>query len=618
MTTSIENGLYDHFIAFASFANIQNDVVLPPPSSRQAKSRERLQRMPRVPFAELSTDVYDELIRRQKASRAQDLMTGEIVPQALGPQEGFHPKRNQTREHLAILQQSRFKDLVLDVYFEVVRRFPTYQIPADTSRQQAPTQDQVPIKNGVNSSVVTSPRSLSRPLPKTFHTTTVLPSKSKLVEKSEDSEDEEPTRPVPSPRSTKDVQSSTITSSPQSSPTTTTNSLASRWLGDKELKHDVMTQSSPTSSNSSTRTHSPVSTGTQDLTSAKQEVHSASDKQYAELLSQFELLEANYQTLLVEMTNVKREADVAKRLISEKDDTILSLSTQLENERNESQGNTSSLEEELFRTNGSNKKLHAEINVLETELTKARGRLASLQSVPVSDIDRQQFDTLNQQYANLSAEHDTLQTRLQLQNEVTEQVRTEALKFISEIRTLAQLDSSNRQRMERLSSQVKSLQTENRGLREKIVSDQIPQLSLPDRQGDIPSRNNRSTAASLFVSPQGLIPVSDFTDFQSSVDLLLSASSSITTADEQAYFLDLVRATVSNSKNVVADTDGNDTATTKLRTRVSQATNSLVLAAKTLVLSSGLAPVSILDASVCNLVECVIALVKTSKLKPTK
>jgi hypothetical protein len=93
-------------------------------------------------FTELSTDVYDELMRRLSNGRSG---VGEWQPTRarariacalaegrpcraemphLAVREEFHPKRNQARQKLATLPKTRFKDLSSDVFFELERRFP--------------------------------------------------------------------------------------------------------------------------------------------------------------------------------------------------------------------------------------------------------------------------------------------------------------------------------------------------------------------------------------------------------------------------------------------------------------------------------------------------------------
>ncbi|KAF9017999.1 hypothetical protein BDZ89DRAFT_1165453 [Hymenopellis radicata] len=87
-----------------------------PPNSRSS-ARQKLTRLTIQQFHELSTDVYDELLRRQDENE---------VP-FLPVREEFHPKRNQARQKLATLPTSRFEDLSSDVYYELLRRYPEFK-----------------------------------------------------------------------------------------------------------------------------------------------------------------------------------------------------------------------------------------------------------------------------------------------------------------------------------------------------------------------------------------------------------------------------------------------------------------------------------------------------------
>ncbi|KAG5363087.1 Protein SPA2 [Yarrowia sp. B02] len=91
-------------------------------SARVHKAREKLLKLSPLQFAELSTDVYDELQRRQGLSyEAQDF---------LAPRANFHPKRNQARQKLSTLPASRFRDLASDIQYEIERRHEEAGIPA--------------------------------------------------------------------------------------------------------------------------------------------------------------------------------------------------------------------------------------------------------------------------------------------------------------------------------------------------------------------------------------------------------------------------------------------------------------------------------------------------------
>ncbi|KAJ7232792.1 hypothetical protein B0H12DRAFT_1328021 [Mycena haematopus] len=87
------------------------------PANSRSTARQKLTRLTIQQFHELSTDVYDELVRRKNEKE---------VP-FLPVREEFHPKRNQARQKLATLPISRFEDLSSDVYFELARRYPEFK-----------------------------------------------------------------------------------------------------------------------------------------------------------------------------------------------------------------------------------------------------------------------------------------------------------------------------------------------------------------------------------------------------------------------------------------------------------------------------------------------------------
>lgn len=90
------------------------------PANSRSTARQKLTRLTKQQFQELSTDVYDELVRRKNNTSDNE------VP-FLPVREDFHPKRNQARQKLATLPTSRFKDLSSDVYYELARRYPEFK-----------------------------------------------------------------------------------------------------------------------------------------------------------------------------------------------------------------------------------------------------------------------------------------------------------------------------------------------------------------------------------------------------------------------------------------------------------------------------------------------------------
>src|SRR5690606_995327 len=81
--------LGEHYIALRKYLNGRGGK----PSGATAKAKDKLLRLSSTQFLELSTDVYDELVRRQD-SRS---------PPSLPSEGGFHPKRNQARQKLSSL-----------------------------------------------------------------------------------------------------------------------------------------------------------------------------------------------------------------------------------------------------------------------------------------------------------------------------------------------------------------------------------------------------------------------------------------------------------------------------------------------------------------------------------
>ncbi|KAG6381880.1 hypothetical protein JVT61DRAFT_495 [Boletus reticuloceps] len=90
------------------------------PANSRSTARQKLTRLTRQQFQELSTDVYDELIRRKMNTSENEIL-------CLPPRDEFHPKRNQARQKLATLPAARFEDLSSDVYFELSRRYPEFK-----------------------------------------------------------------------------------------------------------------------------------------------------------------------------------------------------------------------------------------------------------------------------------------------------------------------------------------------------------------------------------------------------------------------------------------------------------------------------------------------------------
>lgn len=228
--------LGEHYISLKRFLSEKTRDGRPqaPPN----KARDKLQRLTGVQFLELSTDVYDELKRREAVARRPSnasIPNGGGPPPYLLPENNFHPKRNQARQKLSSLGPPRFRDLATDVFCELERRYPRFQAgdiprmgsPMSTMSMRGPSSRSGTPVNGMNG--FPGPRSQSRirrpseassirsgrggpppngsyggpgspspangeygrPMPKQFQSNTIVPNKSTMLE-----EDDDPISPL--------------------------------------------------------------------------------------------------------------------------------------------------------------------------------------------------------------------------------------------------------------------------------------------------------------------------------------------------------------------------------------------------------------------------------------
>ena len=240
----MEENLSQHYKILKRYLaeSLRDDKANPKPN----RARDKLLRLSPVQFMELSTDVYDELLRRQSA--AGQYMNGPgQVPSYLLPKDNFHPKRNQARQKLATLPPPRFRDLATDVFYELERRFPHFaasgierngspapSIRGPPSRQGTPNgirPGQSPMvghpgagrlgpdygtRNASLGSQVMSGQGIpategdayGRPTAKTFQSNTIIPNKSTLVEDDDDQMGPEDTGDGRSFRSRRDTNAS--------------------------------------------------------------------------------------------------------------------------------------------------------------------------------------------------------------------------------------------------------------------------------------------------------------------------------------------------------------------------------------------------------------------------
>lgn len=212
--------LGEHYVALKRYLSQTSRDGKPNPPAN--KARDKLQRLTSVQFLELSTDVFDELLRRQAFSRRPPNAPPNVGPPAyLLPEDTFHPKRNQARQKLSSLGPPRFRDLATDVFCELERRFPRF-VAGDIPRMTSPASTRAPSRAGTpmggypprgvsrrqpsNASSIRGalqdaydippspgmpPNNFDRPQPKQFQSNTIIPNKSTMVEEDDDGPEDE-------------------------------------------------------------------------------------------------------------------------------------------------------------------------------------------------------------------------------------------------------------------------------------------------------------------------------------------------------------------------------------------------------------------------------------------
>jgi hypothetical protein len=205
----LEETLAEHFRVLKAYLGpYLNDAQGNP---RPSRAKDKLTRLSAVQFQELSTDVYDESIRREDdRKRGGPGAQGNATPKFLPPKNNFHPKRNQARQKLSTLPLERFRQLATDVFYELERRFPRFtgrepnrsaspapSVASRASNKGPPDRQGTPNGMGRQPPPFSGPpgglmpggqqNSFGRPLPKTFQSNTIVPNKGTLVEDDDDS-----------------------------------------------------------------------------------------------------------------------------------------------------------------------------------------------------------------------------------------------------------------------------------------------------------------------------------------------------------------------------------------------------------------------------------------------
>ncbi|KAF2090000.1 hypothetical protein K490DRAFT_35888 [Saccharata proteae CBS 121410] len=571
---------------------------------RPNKARDKLLRLSSVQFQELSTDVYDESMRREsERRRGGPNALGNDTPKFLLPKNNYHPKRNQARQKLSTLPLERFRQLATDVFYELERRFPRFTAP-DIERVTSPTGSTTSSyrsgPNGRGPSGYRGPsgpggppygrrpsqasshgppggNGFGRPLPKTFQQNTIVPNKSTMVE-----DDDDP-------------------------------SGVSELEDDNDDAFDL--EDAPRQSSRGT---------TQSVSRRAQTL--CADKMLADLNEQIVQLQEKHDHLEAKLKEREEEIERLQTADKERDDSALTVKAELADLRINLERKVEEAQSSLEEAQNLNDSLRAELEKLRVGSAAVeqnlRAQLAEGERADGSDDDWQ-------------IRYKQLERELEEQQHVTDQVRREASQFLQEMRILSERSSGTLEKEQKLQDQVSQLESELKEWKTRYARAKTQVRSL--RASTVGLNNVANDNIASFVhnadltQPDGIVAAVHVAKFQLSIDELLQTAR----RSESAAVLECMKNVVSCVRNISADLTGADSPhtsisgsgagetidvakrQTKLKSRVSATANNLITASKNHASAAGLAPVSLLDAAASHLTTAVVQLLKVVKIRPT-
>ncbi|KAI0810159.1 hypothetical protein GGR55DRAFT_127379 [Xylaria sp. FL0064] len=582
-----EGVLGEHYVALRRYlASTSKDGRANPPPN---KARDKLLRLSSVQFLELSTDVFDELMRRQMKRPPPGAPPNAGPPPYLLPEPNFHPKRNQARQKLSTLGSPRFRDLATDVFCELERRIPAF-VASVTPRRSTPggPPGAPPSRTGTPVNGVGLPRgpngamrrpsdassirsagppripndfpvppspglppngNFDRPLPKQFQSNTIVPNKSTMVEEDDDG------------------------------------------VGSNDDDNDAL--------------------GSRGRNS-KQEIMSPASDVDKKLIDDYQKQVQELRGRLEDMENEMKKKDEELTVLRDGERSRTTASTV---EKKEWEELRTSLEGKLADAEGLNASMRDELDRLRDEHA-AESRALREEIEEIHQSSRGIDDSA------IMRENEELRIALQEQQQVTDEARREARQFLEEMRALSQQHMPSWEKQTELERTVEQLEKEvhdwkNRYARTKT---QLRNMRASSIGLTIDTDAAKYVREKGFAEDNGLVKDVHVTKFQISIDELLRCART----DEPEKVIDRMKSVIVNIRRITKDMEDSQPAEEevvrqqqKLKNRVSATANNLITASKNFASAAGISPVSLLDAAASHLVAALVELLRTVKIRAT-
>lgn len=631
------------------------------------RARDKLLRLSAVQFQELSTDVYDELLRRQSAGGPQPNGPGQ-VPMFLLPKENFHPKRNQARQKLATLPPPRFRDLATDVFYELERRFPRF-VGGDIERIGSPALSSVgppsrertpnglrpgvpsggfaPRKASLNSGLAvpvatTTEQKFEKPTPKTFQSNTIVPNKGTLVEDDDDqTESEYRDSAFGSRRDTQNTFQST-TGADNRPPNYVE---AERRISELQRKVDELEatirdkdsvirgkDSAIRDKDSAIRDKDSAiwdkDSAIRDKDSAIQDRDSVIQERDSELQEKDrELREREYALRDKESALDKiRETQLLQGKVKASDPVpdllylhLLTNSFQASNaERGQWAELQTALEEKVANAVGLNNNLKSELEKLRANHADTTREL-QYQKELLNEQDDSGMNEWRTRFESLDKSYQALLADLRQQQIVTNEVKQEGAVFLEEMRALSAHSNQSYEREENLLSQVHKLEDQLKQWKTRYSRAKSQVQTLHNSSLGFPAQQPDMAQLGGFIEQDGMVNGLHVTRFQVAIDELLRAARGGEPSSVLAHVKSVVIAVRSISQDlgeISSDGDQDVQKIVKLKVKISATANNLITASKNFAISKGLSPVSLLDAATSHLTVAVVSLIHIVKIHP--
>ncbi|KAB8304650.1 hypothetical protein EYC80_004020 [Monilinia laxa] len=606
--------LSEHYVSLKRYlaASLRDEKGNPRPN----RARDKLLRLSPVQFQELSTDVFDELLRRQQAGRRtpSGQRNDPGPPPHLLPKNTFHPKRNQARQKLSTLPPPRFRDLATDVFFELERRFP--QFPAgERTRMGSPVSTRgPPSRNGNSTPVDLPPRGPSR-MRRPSDASSIGPYSMRSERRSEGrSESRNGSRmaPLNGPNGNLSVPPSPGMP-PNDYGRPTPKTFQSNTIVPNKSTMVEDDESGPEDNDDGGSTYG-LEGAARNRESKKSIGGSDVDKKIID----------DYQSQVMEL---QERLDSMEGDLKRKDDELNSVMDQ--QKEKDTSADVEKKEWEDVRMDLENKLADAQIlnDNLQLELDQARESQANLDRDLKSQIQELQIalvdagKSIGSGDADLERENAELRSELREQQEITEDVRSEAQEFLREMRMLSERSTASYEREEQLEIMVSKLEDEVKDWRNRYAKAKTQLRNLKTSSIGLSIQDTAKYANdSGLMAENGLVKDFHVTKFQLSIDELLQTARS----NDPERVIEFMKNVIMDVRQISQDVDGapqgNEESApkhAKLKSRLSATANNLITASRNFAGAKGLSPVSLLDAAASHLTTAVVELVRTVKIKPT-